>query len=270
MKIPPACLRTRMDTPLTRKLNNFVRLSAMDEGLIADVLEPPRLVEARVDIVEEGEISRTVNVILSGWACRYRQFEDGRRQIISLLLPGDCCDPHIPLLDRRDHAIGALTQVSVARIGGSAMAEIMARSPTLSLAFHREALAGAAIQREWTVSLGRRSGAERLAHLFCELHARLRAVSLADETSCPMPLTQPDLADALGQTTVHINRTLQDLRGASLLTLKGRRLTVLDSASLCQLAKFDPLYLHLGASRMASRHALPSAPDRPGVADRLP
>ncbi len=212
------------------------------------------MVEPRVDIVEEGEDPRAVNVVLSGWACRYRQFEDGRRQIISILLPGDCCDPHIYLLDRRDHAIAALTQVAMARIPGPSMAELTLRSPALALAFHREALAGTAIQREWTVSLGRRSGAERLAHLFCELHARLAAVGLADETSCPMPLTQPDLADALGQTTVHINRTLQDLRAARLLTLKGRRLTVLDPDGLRHLAKFDPLYLHQTAARDASRH----------------
>jgi CRP-like cAMP-binding protein len=242
-----------MDTPLTRKLNNFVRLSAPDRYLLGEVLEPARMVEPRVDIVEEGEDPRSVNVVLSGWACRYRQFEDGRRQIISILLPGDCCDPHIHLLDRRDHAIAALTQVAMARISGQSMAEISSRSPNLTLAFHREALAGTAIQREWTVSLGRRSGAERLAHLFCELHARLAAVDLADETSCPMPLTQPDLADALGQTTVHINRTLQDLRAAQLLTLKGRRLTVLDPEGLRHLAKFDPLYLHLTAAQDAGR-----------------
>lgn len=237
-----------MDTPLARKLRNFVPLTSADLHLLSEVLEPARVVEARADIVEEGEDPRAVNVVVSGWACRYRQFEDGRRQIISMLLPGDCCDPHIYLLDRRDHAIGALTQVSVARIPGHAMAEMTKRSAVLDLAFHRTALATAAIQREWTVSLGRRSGAERLAHLCCELHARLTAVGLAEGTSCPMPLTQPDLADALGQTTVHINRTLQDLRAARLLSLKSRRLTLLDPERLRRLGKFDPSYLHLRAA----------------------
>lgn len=234
-----------MDTPLSRKLRNFVPLTAADRYLLSEVLEPPRIVEARADIVEEGEDPRAINVVLSGWACRYRQFEDGRRQIISILLPGDCCDPHIFLLDRRDHAIGALTQVSMARISGHAMSDVMKRSPALDLAFHREALATTAIQREWTVSLGRRSGAERLAHLFCELHARLSAVGLAEGLSCPMPLTQPDLADALGQTTVHINRTLQEVRAARLLVLKSRRLTLLDPERLRRLGKFEPSYLHL-------------------------
>lgn len=242
-----------MDTPLSRKLKNFVPLTTTDRDMLAEVVEPPRMIEPRVDIVEEGEDPRAVNVVLSGWACRYRQFEDGRRQIISILLPGDCCDPHIFLLDRRDHAIGALTQVAIARIPGPAMVDLTNRNPALDLAFHREALAATAIQREWTVSLGRRSGVERLAHLFCELHARLAAVGLADGTSCPMPLTQPDLADALGQTTVHINRTLQDLRAARLLSLKSRRLTLLDPEGLRRLAKFDPSYLHLQAARDTTR-----------------
>lgn len=242
-----------MDTPLSRKLKNFVPLTTADRDMLAEVVEPPRMIEPRADIVEEGEDPRAVNVVMSGWACRYRQFEDGRRQIISILLPGDCCDPHIFLLDRRDHAIGALTQVSIGRIPGTAMTELISRNPALDLAFHREALASTAIQREWTVSLGRRSGVERLAHLFCELHARLDAVGLADGTSCPMPLTQPDLADALGQTTVHINRTLQDVRAARLLSLKSRRLTLLDPEGLRRLAKFDPSYLHLRAVRDATR-----------------
>ena len=242
-----------METPLSRKLKNFVPLTTADRDMLAEVLEPSRLIEPRADIVEEGEDPRGVNVVMSGWACRYRQFEDGRRQIISILLPGDCCDPHIYLLDRRDHAIGALTPVAIARIPGTAMVELKSRNPSLDLAFHREELACAAIQREWTVSLGRRSGVERLAHLFCELHARLAAVGLADGTNCPMPLTQPDLADALGQTTVHINRTLQDVRAAGLLSLKGLRLTLLDPEGLRRLAKFDPSYLHLRSARDAAR-----------------
>ncbi len=242
-----------MDTLLARKLNCFVPLTATDRYQLAEALEPTRTIEARADIAEEGEDPRSVHVVQSGWACRYRQFEDGRRQIISLLLPGDCCDPHIALLDRRDHAIGALTQCGMSRISGPVIQDLMARNTTLDMAFHREALTTSAIQREWTVSLGRRSGVERLAHLFCELHARMAAIGLAEGTSCPMPLTQPDLADALGQTTVHINRTLQELRAAQLVSLKSRRLTILEPESLHRLAKFEPSYLHLDAARDAGR-----------------
>ena len=103
----------------------------------------------------------------------------------------------------------------------------------------------AALQHERVVSLGRRAAIERMAHLLCELHARLRMVGLADEKSFPLPLTQADLGEALGLSSVHVNRTLQELRGAGLIALRDRRLTILDDRGLRAVALFDPTYLHL-------------------------
>lgn len=219
---------------------------------LADAVSPGRLVAARTDIIHEGDDPRAVNVILDGWACRYRQFANGRRQIVALLLPGDLCDPHVFLLDAMDHTIGAITPVLLGQITGARMQAMTARSPDLDLALHREALATAAMQREWTVSLGSRTGIERLAHLFCELHARLAAIGLTDGNTCPMPITQNDLGDAMGQTSVHINRTLQELRGLGLITLRSRRLTIHDPVALARLAHFDAAYLHLTAGSGAT------------------
>lgn len=232
-----------LDNPLARKLAHFACLSDDDRVQLAAVLSPARTVAARVDIREEGDDPRSVNVILDGWACRYRQLPNGQRQIVSLLLPGDPCDPQVFQQRRVHHAIGALTTVSLAQIRGSAMKELMARSSTLDEAFLRERLSATAIQYEWTVSLGRRSAIERLAHLFCELYARLDAVGLADGASCPMLLTQNDMANVLGQTSVHINRTLRDLRNMELIALQSRRLTILDHAALQTLAMFEPTYV---------------------------
>ena len=236
-----------MSNPLTLKLQRYVRLSDADQVWLTEIVGSGRMIAARTDIIHEGDDPRAVNVILDGWACRYRQLADGRRQIVAFLLPGDMCDPHVFLLDAMDHTIGAITPVLLGQIPGTALQAMMARSPTLDLAFHREALATAAVQREWTVSLGCRTGIERLAHLFCELHARLAAVGLADGNTCPMPITQNDLGDAMGQTSVHINRTLQEMRSMGLITLRSRRLTIHDPAALAQLAQFDPAYLHLTA-----------------------
>lgn len=233
-----------MTGKLFRKLSRYVRLTNLDRTSLNDASEPPRRSEARTDIIDEGDDPHAVNVILEGWACRSRQLVDGRRQIVSLLLPGDPCDPHIFLLDRTDHAISALTPVVYAQIPGAALQELTTRSAALDQAFHREALATAAIQREWTVSLGCRSGIERLAHLFCELYARLSAVGLAKDDTCPLPLTQHDLGHALGQTSVHINRTLQELRAQGLITLRSRQLTIHGMDRLAELAHFDPTYLH--------------------------
>lgn len=233
-----------MTHPFLRKLQSYVHLSDADRMWLTEALGPPRAVAARADISAEGDEPR-VNVLLEGWACRYRQFADGRRQIVSLLLPGEACDPDILLLDRQDHATGALTRCTLAPISGAALRALTARSPALDYALRREVLATASIQREWTASLGRRSAIERLAHLFCELHARLTAVGLAQGSSYPMPLTQSDLADALGQTSVHINRTLRDLRGLGLVSLVNRCLIVHDPSGLAELAHFDAAYLHL-------------------------
>ncbi|MGH1570373.1 Crp/Fnr family transcriptional regulator [Methylobacterium sp. P31] len=139
--------------------------------------------------------------------------------------------------------MAALTPVTVTQIPACSFRDLMASSPALEEAFHREALATAAIQWEWAVSLGCRTGIERLAHLFCELHARLAAIGLADGDSCPMPITQSDLGDAMGQTSVHINRTLQELRRNRLIALKSRRLTILNRRQLEELAQFRPAYL---------------------------
>ena len=236
-----------MQNPLAHKLDGYVRLTTTDRLCLSDAVSPGRMVAARTDIIHEGDDPRAVNVILEGWACRYRQLANGRRQIVALLLPGDLCDPHVFLLDEMDHTIGAITPVLLGQISGAALQAMTARSPDLDLAFHRETLATAAVQREWTVSLGCRTGIERLAHLFCELHARLAAVGLADGNTCPMPITQNDLGDAMGQTSVHINRTLQELRGLGLITLRSRRLTIHDPAALARLGHFDPTYLHLTA-----------------------
>ncbi|SDN68614.1 cAMP-binding domain of CRP or a regulatory subunit of cAMP-dependent protein kinases [Methylobacterium phyllostachyos] len=246
-----------MSNPLVRKLECYTRLSEADRLCLIDAVGPGRMVAARTDIIHEGDDPRTVNVILDGWACRYRQFINGRRQIVSFLLPGDPCDPHIFLLDDMDHTIGAITPVLLGQISGPALQAMTARSPQLELAFHREALATAAVQREWTISLGSRTGIERLAHLFCELHARLAAIGLTEGNTCPMPITQNDLGDAMGQTSVHINRTLQELRGMGLITLRSRRLTIHDPAALARLGHFDSAYLHITeqVGRAVAQHA---------------
>ena len=236
-----------MPNPLVRKLQCYIPLSEADLMWLAEPLAAGRMITARTDIIQEGDDPHAVNVVLDGWACRYKQLADGRRQIVGFLLPGDLCDPHVFLLDEMDHTIGAITPVRLGQLPGATLQALTERSPRLDLAVRREALASAAIQREWIVSLGSRTGIERLAHLFCELHARLAAIGLTDGNTCAMPITQNDLGNAMGQTSVHINRTLQELRGMGLITLRSRRLTIHDPVALARLAHFDTAYLHLTA-----------------------
>ncbi len=234
-----------MPQHLIDKLERFTRLSNEDRQVLKALARKVRLIEAGVDIIQEGDRPETVNLFLDGWACRYKQLEDGRRQIVAFFVPGDLCDIHIYVLREMDHAIAAITPVRLATVPREILLDTMDRHPRITRALWWESLVNAAIQREWTVNIGRRTALERLAHLFCELFLRLRAVGLAEGSTCPFPLTQLELADATGLTNVHVNRTLKEMRNAGLILLKSRQLTVPDLAALQKAALFNPNYLHL-------------------------
>lgn len=237
-----------MPEPVATKLRHFLPLSAEDVGLLHAGLRRLESYAAHTDVIQEGSEPRYLNVVLQGWICRYKQLEDGRRQIIAFFVPGDMCDPCVFLLDNMSHALATLTPATIARVSEPEILKLMQTSPGLTKAFWLEMLVSADIQREWTVSLGRRTAIERLAHLLCELLVRLRAVGLNEGPECELPLTQTDLGDALGLSSVHVNRTLQELRGMRLIELKGRRLVVRNETALQALALFNPDYLHFQRS----------------------
>ena len=237
-----------VSNPLILKMEQFVQLSFEEKhALVLATSDGVRQIAARGDIIREGDRPQTLNLVLSGWACRYKHLEDGRRQIISFVLPGDICDSHVFVLRQMDHSIGSLTPVTYAQLPRRRVEEITARYPRINQAFWWDALVTAAIQREWTVSLGQRHALERMAHLMCEIFLRLRGVGLTEGNSCDLPLTQAGLADAMGLSVVHVNRTLQELRAMKLIVLKGRTLTIPHLAALQDAAQFNPNYLHLDA-----------------------
>ncbi|WP_159349768.1 Crp/Fnr family transcriptional regulator [Roseomonas harenae] len=235
-----------MNNPLIRKLQQFTKLSSDERQVLEQVAaEGVRQLGTREDIIREGDKPQALNLILSGWACRYKHLEDGRRQIIAFFLPGDLCDNHVFVLREMDHSVGTLTPVTFAQIPRRRIDEITLEYPRVTQALWWESLVNTAIQREWTVSLGQRDALERMAHLLCELFLRLRSVGLTQENRCELPLTQSELADAMGLSTVHVNRTLQELRAANLIVLKGRTLTIPDLDALQSAGQFNPNYLHL-------------------------
>jgi CRP-like cAMP-binding protein len=144
-----------------------------------------------------------------------------------------------------DHSIATLTPVICSELDHAAFERLMSADDTVAEAFHCETLVARAIQREWAINLGRRHALERVAHIICELFERLRVVGLVDGNSFAFPVTQTDFADATGLSTVHLNRTLQELRAAGLITLRDRSLTILDFQALSNTAMFNPNYLHL-------------------------
>ncbi|HZI42377.1 MAG TPA: Crp/Fnr family transcriptional regulator, partial [Gemmatimonadaceae bacterium] len=170
---------------------------------------------------------------------------DGKRQIVSLFVPGDFCDVNVYILKQMDHSIAAITRLKVAMISPDEMNALTAERPRITQALWWHELVSVATQREWTLNLGQRSAYERLAHLLIELYMRLNVVGRAHDGRCDFPLTQNDLADATGLTSVHVNRTLQELRRDRLIELERKQLHILDLPRMMDVAMFNPNYLHL-------------------------
>lgn len=255
-----------MDNPLLRKLEWYVRLS-MDDKAALEVLVHTGVqsIGAGEDVVREGDRPTFVYLILRGWACRYKVLEDGRRQIIAFLLPGDVCDHNVFVLREMDHSIGALTPLRYARLPGQMMERLIQTRPRIAQALWWETLVNAAIQREWTVNLGQRSAIERVSHLICELFVRTRMAGLVEGSSFEFPVTQADLAEATGMTSVHVNRVLQELRSRKLIRFRSKRLNILDLPALYRLAMFNDTYLHLHheGAHLDSSEPDPLADQRP-------
>jgi len=162
-----------------------------------------------------------------------------------LFVPGDFCDVNVYILKAMDHSIGAITRLKVAMITPEEINALTAERPRITQALWWHELVTAAVQREWTLNLGQRSAYERLAHLLIELYLRLKAVGRARDGRCDFPLTQNDLADATGLTSVHVNRTLQELRRDGLIELERKQLQILDLDRMMDVSMFNSNYLHL-------------------------
>ncbi|RFC63257.1 Crp/Fnr family transcriptional regulator [Mesorhizobium denitrificans] len=236
-----------MSQALIRKLQNFVKLSATDQRALERAgSERVRRIGPHEDIIREGDKPSSVMLIVDGWACRYKYLEDGRRQIVGFFVPGDICDLNIFLLKEMDHSIGSLTEVLIADISRESLETLMGVSQRIAQALWWDSLVSLAIQREWTINLGQRDAVERMSHLFCEMFLRQQSAGRAQISGCEFPVTQAELGDATGLSTVHVNRTLQQMRSAEMITLHNKRLVIHDLDALMRQAMFNPNYLHLG------------------------
>ena len=259
-----------MSDALTRKLSGYASLSPEEQAALRAAPSQVRRVGAREDIIHEGARTGGVNLVLEGFAARYKMLEDGRRQLLSYFVPGDFCDLRVFVLERMDHSIMTIAPSLMASISKEAVNDITERFPRLTRALWWSTLVEEATTREWLMNIGQRTAYERAAHLFCEICWRLRAVDLSRQTgpdSCvfDFPVTQLELGDTLGLSAVHMNRILQELRRDGLITLKSGILAILNLDTLSRVAMFDPAYLHLrdrdhgSESAPAHEHALATA-----------
>jgi CRP-like cAMP-binding protein len=234
-----------MITVHLKKLRKRTEISAEEERAIRNAVAETRKLPRDEVVIHSGEELNSSLVLLDGWMARSKDLQSGERQVTELHVAGDFADLHSFTLKRLDHDVLTLTDCTVAVVPHERLKEITERHPHLARVYWFSTNVDAAISRELALSLGQRSAISRMAHLFCELHVRLDLVGRTKGNSYEMPLTQRELAECLGLTVVHANRTIQELRRRGLVGLENRQLSILDRRGLEGVAEFDPAYLFL-------------------------
>lgn len=220
-------------------------VSAEEERVLRALFSEVREVPADRTVIRAGDDLSVSVLLLDGILCRYKDLRDGSRQISELHVPGDFADLHGFTLKHLDHSILTLTPCRLALAPHDRLERLTREHPHLARLYWFTTNMDAAIHREWVLSLGRRSALSRMAHLFCELQVRLGLVGLADESGYSLALTQVELAECLGLTSVHVNRTLRQLRERGLVEFRGGRVSIGNLAELRRVAEFDPAYLYM-------------------------
>ena len=198
-------------------------------------------------IVHEGDNPIFSCILLSGFAVRQKIAGNGGRQILSLQMTGDLVDLHNVLLDVADHSVQTISPVIAAYIPVEAITTLTADHPAIGRAMWHETLRRG-VSRAWIYNIGRRNALTRTAHFLCEVSLGLDAAGLATGSRFELPLTQEQLGDVLGLTSVHVNRTLKLLDTMGVVDREQRSIFIRDFGRLAKIGDFDPAYLHLGGS----------------------
>ncbi|MDQ8756823.1 Crp/Fnr family transcriptional regulator [Sphingosinicella sp. LHD-64] len=230
---------------LLRKLRARDEIADLEELALGRLAGEIRDYPADKTVIQEGEPLDFSSLLLEGMMCRYKDLRDGGRQISAIHVPGDFLDLHSFTLKRLDHNVMAMTRCKVVLVPHERLKAMTEEEPHLTRLFWFSTNLDAAMHREWELSLGRRSAIARVAHLFCELQARLEIVGLAEEAGYDFKFTQTEIAECVGLTSVHVNRVLRQLRERRLVEFRGGRVTMLDRAGLERIAEFRPAYLYL-------------------------
>lgn len=238
---------------LCKHLSSIGELPEEDASALVRVKGEVRTLEKGKDILSVGDVPHFSVVVLKGFLCRHSWKRDGTRQIHSFYMMTDAPSLETLHIDYMDNSLAAVVQSTVGIIPHPEMFRVMAECPRIQSLLWRETLVQAAVFREWLTRNSTLPAHSAMSHLFCEIFVRAEAAGLLVANSCEMPTTQEVLANALGLTAVHVNRTLQLLRESGLVDLKNGRLYVHDFDQLAEIAEFDPQYLHLRPGRSSAR-----------------
>ncbi|HJQ18208.1 MAG TPA: Crp/Fnr family transcriptional regulator [Allosphingosinicella sp.] len=230
---------------LVRKLRVRDALSAVEEQVLRASVSATREVGAGKVIIRAGSEVNESTLLVQGIIARYKDLASGERQIQELHVDGDFVDLHGFLLKRLDHNIGAVSRCRIATVQHDTLMRITELYPHLVRMLWFSTVLDASIQRETILSVGRRSAVSRIAHLMCEMGVRLEVAGKATRERFTLPMTQADIADATGLTSVHVNRMLKQLREQTVLTFRNGEVVIHDWSRLVEIAEFTPVYLHL-------------------------
>lgn len=231
---------------MVHKLSTRVKLSDEDRSAILALPYEMRTYQASTYVVREGEKPRaSCEFIQDGFAFRQKLTANGARQIVSLHLRGDFIDLQHLFLNIADHNVQALTELKVIGVERDALQRIALERPAVGRAMWVDALVDSAIYREWVLNVGRRDARARIAHVLCEFTLRMKAAGFPTEQGLELPLTQEQLADVVGLTPVHVNRTLKSLEADGIVHRAKRYISFADWDAMSTVGDFSSLYLHL-------------------------
>ena len=229
--------------PLTRKLAQLAPLSAADTALLDSLQSPTRAVARHRELISAGRRYDGLLILIDGIAIRSRVLHDGRRQILNIAIPGDVIGFPACFFERALYSVTALSDTQVASVPFARLLGLFEEHPRVAATVFWSFACEAAIYAEHLIGLGRRSSVERVGHFLLELLIRLQTVGLANGTSFRLPLTQELIADVLGLSLQHINRTLRQLRTEGLVAIDGHTVEIRNVEGLAALAEFDRAYL---------------------------
>jgi len=237
---------------MVRRLERRSPLGEDDRRALKHVQHSLRRVPAGGHIIRDGDRPEYCSLLLSGFAYRYKITGEGARQIISIHMAGEFLDLQNGFLQLADHSVQTLTEAEIALIPSQVIEELALTRPAIGRTLWIDTLIDASIFREWVVNVGRRDSRARVAHILCEFSLRLEAAGLAKGHTYELPMTQEQLADAVGLTSVHVNRVLKQLGEQGLISRDKRRLVIEDWARLRDVGDFNERYLHHDATAMAA------------------
>lgn len=231
---------------MLRKLEYRQQLDAADRAAVLALPHRIRTLEQHGYVVREGDVAEYSCLLLSGFAVCHKIVGSGHRQIVAIQMKGEVVDLQNSLLGVSDHSVQMLTAGKIAMIPRQEIIRLSRDRPTVGLAMWIDTLVDASIFREWVANIGRRDARTRIAHLLCEFSLRLRLAGLGEQTNYELPMTQDQMADATGLTSVHVNRTIRSLEQDGLIErTSARSVAIGDWRKLANIGDFQSTYLHL-------------------------